>query len=135
MAVIDSYPSSNYSGNGWNIASFAPFLYLSAGSTFWLHQKAYQLTSARFYLQWSSAPATSGSIRAKVYLTYGLNASQPYYSMNPVAVSDPLPASSVGGIMAYYTFTFSGNQSILLTENYYIVMIENTSGNKEFMAA
>ena len=120
MALIDSYPTSNYAGSNFPIS--AGDTYQKAGQTFQI-TRAYTISDIQFYLQWAAGQPTSGSMYVYIYKVTALTGSFP--SGSPLYVSSPVSAV-IAGLMTLYTFSFTG---VTLLPGYYIAMVGFNGGD------
>jgi hypothetical protein len=130
--LIDSYSEQYFSGA--EVALYATASYTRAGQTFIANKGGY-LSKCKFYLRKVGAPPDY--IYANLYDitgTYGTN-SKP--TGEPLAVSDPVLASTLGTSYALIDFVFSGvNKYLLEKDKKYAIEVYygySTSANRVIM--
>lgn len=114
--VFDSYPESNYSGSGY------PYQNFYYGQSF-QPSTTDILSNCQFYIQWADNPLT-GNIYAVIYNATGTHGTNAKPTGSPIATSDLVDASTVGGTMSLMSFNFS-NRIQLDSGSTYIVMLHH----------
>lgn len=127
MAVLDSYPESNY---GTDLNLYASW-HNAHGQTVVLGGD-FTVTHAKFYAKKSGSPADT--VRAEIYATTGTHGTNAVPTGSALAVSDTITAVDLPSSYELVTFTFSGENIITLSAGtcYAIVIYyaSGTSSNK-----
>jgi len=127
--VLDGYSESNYSSYNALRAKFpsgAPS-WSAVGQSFQAGASDQKIVRAAFYLDKSGSP--TGNLYARLYAHSGTFGSSSVPTGAPLATSEPVDISTVGGGYALYNFDFNASEQYTMqTATYYCIVVMQLSG-------